>query len=229
MFGEANPGAKSLAELNIMQSGVLAGGAQFSIGYPFAKTVGPESGLEFSYISPGMTVGVDGAIRFLEPALGDALRLLVAPDGAAWLENLGNAPVAFDGYQLIDENGNLNPAGWLSISDYVGAGRASEVAALLGDGGLSFLEANPGTGNLAELTKSGEGVLQPGAKFDLGHPFQPGEDWSAASFNYRLQGASLSQRGEIVATPEPAAWLLAALGGMACLAMRRRAAHSCRY
>lgn len=221
-FGEANPGPTNLAELNLSQGGVLEPGAQFGIGYPFAQPVGPTSGLRFAYKPVGAPNGLDGVIHFLEPPLGADLRVLAGADGSAWLENLGNTPVSFDGYQLSDENGKLNPAGWMSIADYVGAGRGGEISALLGDGGLGFKETNPGAGNLAELNLTAPGVLQPGGKLDLGKPFQPGEDLSSIAFNYRLLGNSLSQRGEIVSVPEPAAWLLAGLGGLALLARRAR-------
>ncbi len=221
-FGEANPEAKALAELNIGGAGVLQPGAEFSIGYPFAKAVGPASGLKLSYKPVTEPNGIDGVIRFLEPPLGADLRILAGADGSAWLENLGSSPVSFDGYQLSDENGKLNPAGWMSIADYVGAGRGGEITALLGDGGLGFKQTNPGAGNLAELNLTAPGVLQPGGKLDLGKPFQPGEDLSSIAFNYRLLGNSLSQRGEIVSVPEPAAWLLAGLGGLALLARRGR-------
>ena len=220
LFGEANPNSKSLAELNIGGPGVLAPAASFAIGYPFAQAVGPESNIAFSFKEFGQLEGVSGQIRYLQAAVADYLRLLVGPDGSAWLENTSNAPVSFDGYQLADTGRELNAAGWMSITDYLAAGRGGEVSALLGDGGLGFREGRAGAAVLTELSGAGLAVLQPGAKFPLGTPFQPGEDWSSVSFHYRMQGNSYSNRGQITAVPEPATWLLAAVGGMVALSRR---------
>jgi len=227
LFGEANPTSKSLAELNIGGPGVLPPATSFAIGYPFAQAVGPESNIAFSFKELGQLQGVSGQIRYLQAAVADYLRLLVGPDGSAWLENTSDAPVSFDGYQLADKGRELNAAGWMSISDYLAAGRGSEVSALLGDGGLGFKEGRAGAGVLTELSASGLAVLQPGATFPLGTPFQPGEDFSSVSFHYRMQGNSYSNQGQITAVPEPTTWLLAAVGGMIAL-MSRRSSAKCR-
>ncbi len=96
------------------------------------------------------------------------LRIWVDVDGTAYLENVTDNPVSFDGYQISSEDHNLNPAGWDSISDRV-PGRINEVIAGLGAGALTFGEANPGSSNLAELNLGGVGALPGKAKFSLGN------------------------------------------------------------
>src|SRR5690242_18660159 len=86
-----------------------------------------------------------------ETALASALQIWVDPDGSAYLQNTTALPISFDRYQIASETNRLDPAGWKSIADYVAAGQQSEVIGALGAGALTFGEANPGAGNLAEL------------------------------------------------------------------------------
>lgn len=219
-FGEANPTKGSLAELNLSEVGTLAPGGEFGIGYPFSEPVGPDTHLKFFFMPPQAQGPTEGAIRFLNPELGGLLRLLVDDDGSAWLENSGSSPVSFDGYQITSENNDLNAAGWTSVADRVSDGNADQITALLGAGGLGFHETSASYGNLTELNRTGEAILQPGARLDLGNPFL-GDVSGNASFYYRVLGAQ-TQQGAIVNTPEPSTWLLAALAGVGLLATRRR-------
>ena len=90
------------------------------------------------------------------------LGLFVDVDGTVYLYNSTASPLSFDGYQIVSETKNLDPVGWKSISDYVAGGQITDVIAALGPGGLTFGEANPSDGNLAELNLGGAATLQPG-------------------------------------------------------------------
>ncbi len=143
---------------------------------------------------------------FGHPAVAADLTLWVDPDGTTYLYNTASSPVWFDGYQIASETNRLDPAGWISIADQVAADPFG-IIPKLGAGALSFGEANPGPGNLAELNLGGVGVLQPGAKFAIGKPFLDGQP-----------GADFFYRGGIL--PEPSTWLLAAMAGLGLLAFR---------
>ena len=135
------------------------------------------------------------------------LSLWVEADGSAYLWNPTDEARSFDGYQLASKSESLDPAGWKSIADYVAGGQSTDVISALGPGGLTFGEANPGPGNLAELSLSGGGVLQPGAKFAIGKPFKtlPPQ----ATIWHGCPTDCWSERGEIVFVPEPSVWILA--------------------
>ncbi len=150
------------------------------------------------------------------------LALWVDPDGTTYLWNTADAAISFEGYQITSETNRLDPAGWKSIADYVAGGQITDVIAALGPGALTFGEANPGPGNLAEPNLGGVGTLQPRAKFAIGKPFL---DWqnpdASADFFYKQPGTE-SPPGDIVGgVPEPSTWLLATLAGLALLAVRR--------
>jgi hypothetical protein len=155
------------------------------------------------------------------------LEIWVDVDGSAFLYNTTGAPISFDGYQVTSETNRLDPAGWKSIADYVAGGAITDVIAALGAGGLTFGEANPGAGNLAELNLGGVGTLQGGAKFAIGKPFLDGSSNDAtADFFYKIGGNPNSVAGEIVNVPEPSSLVLGGLGlvGLVGLIRRRRAA-----
>ncbi|MFO0896072.1 MAG: PEP-CTERM sorting domain-containing protein [Pirellulales bacterium] len=158
------------------------------------------------------------------------LALWIDPDGTTYLYNTTDAPISFDGYQIASETNRLDPVGWKSIADYVAAGQISEVIAALGAGGLTFGEANPGAGNIAELNLGGVGTLQPHAKFSIGKPFLDTAVCTdgTADFFYKVGG---SPNGGVagdsfVNCPEPGSWLLVTLGGFGVLILRRSAAKS---
>jgi hypothetical protein len=151
------------------------------------------------------------------------LRLLVGWDGSSWLWNTGAGPVSFDGYQIASETQILDPQGWKSIADYVSGGEVVAVIQALGAGGLTFGEANPGPGNLAELSLSGGATLPGGAQFYLGHPFRNPFEASQAQFFYKMSGSPNSTAGAIdfVGVPEPTGLTLLVCGLAALFAVRR--------
>ncbi|MFO0897856.1 MAG: PEP-CTERM sorting domain-containing protein [Pirellulales bacterium] len=154
------------------------------------------------------------------------LVIWVEVDGSAYLRNTTSAPISFDGYQIASETHRLDPAGWKSIADYVAGGQIAEVIAALGPGGLTFGEANPGPGNLAELNLGGVGTLQPGAQFGIGKPFLDRGYVSVdvtADFFYKIGGVQNATPGDIISPdPEPSTWLLATLAALGVVATRRR-------
>lgn len=156
------------------------------------------------------------------PALAGpaGLAIWIDPDGSSYLWNPTPLPISFDGYQIASESNRLDPEGWHSIADAAGCGLIDcnwGVISALGPGGLTFSEANPGPGNLAELNLGGVGTLQPGAKWFIGTPFLDGaNNDSGGDFFYHSGGRSIA--GDIV--PEPSTWLLAGLGGIGLLAFR---------
>jgi hypothetical protein len=211
-FGEANPSAQNLAELNLGGFGALDPGSRFGIGRPFAGLLSTSDDVQFFFKLAGDPSPLEGPLSFLRPPRGD-LRLLVNWDGSTWLWNTGAGPLSFDGYQIASESGGLDPLGWLSISDYVNSGQISTVLGALGASSLTFGEANPGPSNLAELNLGGVGTLQGGAQFYLGRPFRSLDEVQRTSFFYSAPGTG-SQTGaiELVQVPEPGARALLAIG-----------------
>ncbi len=150
------------------------------------------------------------------------LQLWVDVDGTTYLFNATAAPLSFDGYQIVSETDRLDPVGWKSISDYVAGGQITDVIAKLGAGGLTFGEANPGPGNLAELNLGGAGTLQAGAKFSIGKPFLDGWPRGDVSAFYKVAGETTARPMDGV-FPEPSTWLLAVLAAVGLAVIRRRA------
>lgn len=155
------------------------------------------------------------------------LQIWVDADGSAYLNNTTDKAISFDGYQIASESNRLDPAGWNSIADHVAGGDIAGVIGALGAGGLTFGEANPSAGNLAELNLGGAGTLQPGAKFAIGKPFlDKANNDATADFFYKLNTSPSSVAGDIVNVPEPSTFVLGGLGlvGLVGLIRRRRAA-----
>ncbi|MFO0897403.1 MAG: PEP-CTERM sorting domain-containing protein [Pirellulales bacterium] len=157
-----------------------------------------------------------------ETALASALQIWVDPDGSAYLQNTTALPISFDRYQITSETNRLDPAGWNSVADYVAAGQQSEVIGALGAGALTFGEANPNVGNLAELNLGGVATLQAGAKFAIGKPFLDLNDPdSTADFYFHGPGWDDLGADIVGGVPEPSSFLLAGLAGLGLLAFRR--------
>ncbi|MFO0899696.1 MAG: hypothetical protein U0836_19890 [Pirellulales bacterium] len=155
------------------------------------------------------------------------LTLLIDPDGTTYIKNTTAGAISFDGYQIASETNALDPAHWNSISDQAAA-NPLDVIGLLGAGALTFGEANPGAGNLAELNLGGAATLQGGATFAIGKPFGFGgfevEFWAK-----RFGGGSTE--GDIVIVPpltgpEPSTFVLAALAGACLVAIRVRSSRA---
>lgn len=138
----------------------------------------------------------DIAATIATPLHNQGLALLVYPDGRAALKNTNDTPLAFNGYQLDSEQNDLDPAHWKSISDYVAGGELQTIISQLGAGALSFGEASPASGNLAELNLGGSGVLQAHAEFAIGKPFQ--EFPPAFTFYYAVPSEPSSHAGPVV-------------------------------
>ncbi len=156
---------------------------------------------------------------------GAPLTLWIDPDGTTYIQNTTGSAISFDGYQIASETNGLDPVHWKSISDQVAA-NPLDVIGLLGAGALTFGEANPGAGNLAELNLGGVGTLQGGGKFAIGKPF--GFGGFAVEFFYKVGGTS-GGAGDIVFVPpltgaEPSTFVLAALAGACLVAVRVRSA-----
>lgn len=169
-----------------------------------------------------ITMGLVAAFARMASAT-TPLEIWVDPDGSAYLYNTTARPFSFDAYQIFSETDRLDPAGWKSIADYVAGGQIADVTAALGPGGLTFLEANPGPGHLAEVNLGGVATLQPGAKFAIGKPFK--DLWNpdaTADFVYYGRPESETAWGAIVVVPEPSTFRLAALAGLGLLAVRLR-------
>lgn len=149
------------------------------------------------------------------------LGLFVDVDGTAYLYNSTASPLPFDGYQIVSETKDLNPMEWTSIADRVAGGQITEVIAALGPGGLTFGEANPSEGNLAELNLGGAATLQPGwgGKFAIGRPFIGPGWWGNNQFFYHAPGATAAIPGDIFVVPEPSTWLLLLVGSIAALTL----------
>lgn len=166
------------------------------------------------------------ALLLASTATASDLGIWVEVDGTAYLENRTDAPVSFDGYQITSDNGTLDPAGWDSISDRV-PGRITELIASLGAGALTFGEANPNSGNLAELNLGGVATLAAKAKFSIGKPFGSWWDPSLRGY-YKPAGSTIAVPIDcfpyLTCLPEPSTGVLALCGCGAALIVRQRRA-----
>jgi hypothetical protein len=147
------------------------------------------------------------------------------PDLTAYLHNNTSSPFSFDGYQITSETKQLDPVGWKSIQDQVSI--PESIAWLIDNGGvgiITFGEANPSPSVLAELNIASAATLQPDTKLYLGKPFGSGGYWVDFAYHAAGGGPSTSepQRLYINPVPEPSTWLLAGLGGLGLMALRRR-------
>jgi hypothetical protein len=156
------------------------------------------------------------------------LTLLIDPDGTTYIKNTTAGAISFDGYQIASETNGLDPVNWNSISDQVAA-NPLDVIALLGAGALTFGEANPNAGNVAEVNLGGAATLQGGAKFAIGKPF--GFGGFEVEFWAKRPTSPNTLPGEIVVVPplegpEPSTFVLAALAGACLVAFRVRSARA---
>lgn len=91
-----------------------------------------------------------------------------------WLVNPGPIAISFDGYTISDGLERLNIAGWRSVESVVLSGITTNVIGIFGPGALAFGSANPGPGNLTELTLGAGATMQPGAEWSFGPIIDPG-------------------------------------------------------
>ncbi len=85
--------------------------------------------------------------------------------GEAFIENLSDSDVIFDGYQIVSTGDNLDPNAWVSFEDFTANDLAAAQALL---GSTSWGEISSLPGRLAEFNLTGETVAQPGFRASLG-------------------------------------------------------------
>lgn len=150
-----------------------------------------------------------------------------------WLVNPGPIPVSFDGYTISDGADRLNAAAWRSVESVViagGPGGINDVISTFGAGALAFGSANPGPGNLTELTLGAGGTMQPGAQWNFGPIIDPGPppDYPRvdADLAFGYSGGSPPAGFETIVVvpgvPEPSTLMLGMLGTILGLAFTMR-------
>jgi hypothetical protein len=148
------------------------------------------------------------------------LAIWVEPDGTSFLWNSTDSPIPFLGYQIQSE-GNLDPAGFKGVGDYIAAGDWQTVIDVLGPGGLTLSNKNPSENFLLQAGVGAPAVLQGGDKFFIGAPFKTLPPSPSNRGEYLLFNEFQSRKLEIVYAPEPSAWLLALLAGLGLAATRK--------
>jgi hypothetical protein len=157
------------------------------------------------------------------------LTLYVNPGtGDAYLKNMTGSPLDFDAYSIASAGGNLSVAGWDSISDQVIANPGAMIAKL-GAGCLQFGEASPTSSKLTELNSSNAATLSGNDTLTMGTPVViPGGGLPVSDLSFQWTSPTVGEGnayvGDVVLVPEPATLALVALGGLAMILRRRRAA-----
>jgi len=162
-------------------------------------------------------------------------------DGSTYLRNMSATDAYFiDGYTIASEYDDLlsgdwdGTKGWKAFEDILTQFPAEVAYLAMQYGGavLSMGSANPGPGNLTELTLVPSGVhFSPGESWFIGKPFTAnpldvhGYGLPGYSAAFKLAGQIQQStypalRGSPV--PEPSTWLLATLAGLGLAAMRSR-------
>ena len=148
------------------------------------------------------------------------LTIFVEADGTAVLTNTTADAIQFDSYQITSASGDLDVDGWRSIGDAVAADAVAVIGSL-GAGALAFGEANPGASQLAELNLAGSASLPGGGTFSLGKPFTGGQGTDAAA-KFGIIGVGPTEPVDIVAVPEPATVVMAAMALLGLVGYIRR-------
>ncbi|MGC9454753.1 MAG: PEP-CTERM sorting domain-containing protein [Phycisphaerae bacterium] len=150
-----------------------------------------------------LCVAFAGNVASAEP-LGP-LNLLVDPSGEAWIVNPSTEALGFEGYQISSVVGNLNPAGWYSLTDR-------------GEPGWEVLSSSDTL--LAEavgVISTDFYTLDPGGSVSLGSPVDAETPLEDLDFLYTSPDGELFE-GTVV--PEPTTLGLLSLAGLVFI--RRR-------
>ncbi len=140
---------------------------------------------------------------FAAPAKAE-LRLLVDVDGTTYFQNIGAQPLRFDAYAIRSPSGRLDPFGWISfqdsfVNDPLEAIRNLQVHGLEPTGRTRF--------RLSESSNGAGAVMQPGARWSIGHPFEQDEVPPDLQFEFsnsgNTGGSPFQMDGGIVRIREP--------------------------
>ncbi len=176
--GATQLGEQSGAGLSVPTDASTSLGDVFAPGVAFG--VDAPADLAASYANAG-----GDAVAINVEYVGESannLTLVVDPvTGGATLTNTSAFPVEIEGYSIRSASGSLKPGSsdWVSLAD-----------AGVGD----WQEANPGPTALNELVESGSQLLESGASFDLGMPFDAAGDQDLA-FNFLVAGDAVATPG----------------------------------
>jgi len=160
-------------------------------------------------------------------------------DGSAYLKN--NNPtytIGIDGYTIASDFDDLVPddydgtKGWRAFEDLESQfpAEVGPVTELLGDVALTMQSANPGVGNLTELTLRYPGLqFDPGEMWFIGKPFagvpidDAGNNKEGYRFLFKPDDLANYPLPAIIGAPvpEPATWLLAAVAALGLVGARR--------
>ena len=171
------------------------------------------------------------AITITDPALGALqLKLLVNLDRSCYLVNVTAGTLAWDGYQIVSDNSNLDPirlevsdTGWKSVADYLANAEYAAVTAGLGTGAFSMGEANPTTAQVAEVNQSASSSQAASASWYIGKAVSVLPAQGSLHLYYSKPGTVGSDfLGVVEIVPEPATIGLLVLGGFGLLARKRR-------
>ena len=114
------------------------------------------------------------------------------------------------------------PGTWRSIQDWAEVGLPNEAKNALGNGAYGIGEANPTTGQLAELNSASSLMVRVGESFSIGHPFATPENLEDLTFLWHepTGGEGITWEGAIV--PEPTTMAVLGLGLLGFIARKKR-------
>ena len=175
-WSESSATTSSLSESEAGSSFQMLSDTDLSLGQAFNRTELAfgidEENITFEYTSGGSPVV--GNVVFVGESTNN-LTLYVDPSsGNAVLQNTSTFDAIIDNYQILSDQGSLDPNAWQSLADQSVAG---------------WEEANPSTTQLAELNFGGDLTIAPGETYDLGTLFTPGMA-ADLQFEFLLVGAS---------------------------------------
>jgi len=143
--------------------------------------------------------------------------------GEAWIENLSDKAVIFDGYNIVSAAQLLDAVHWRSFQDWTSSDPISAFAVL---GNASWGEFNKKPDNLVEVNITRETTAAPGFRVSLGLPIGQVVEGDLQFFfsDYSKPPAMRNTVGEVrlVDTPAPAAGVLALWALPGLLLARRR-------